>query len=353
MSIKAVDLFCGAGGLTHGLQNSGIEVVAGYDIAESCRFAYEHNNNAKFINQSVPDLTAADIHPYLTNCEYTLLAGCAPCQPFSTYTRTNRSKPSTTDERRDLLSSFGRLVSEVRPDFVTMENVPGIIDQPVFKNFITLLKKQDYKIDYKVVYCPDYGMAQTRKRLVLVASLLGNISLIPPTHTQDEYKCVADIIKNLPPIIAGETHTDDPLHRASTLSPLNMRRIKASIQGGSWWDWPEELRAACHVKESGKTFPGVYGRMSWDKPSPTITTQCNGFGNGRFGHPEQDRAISLREAAMLQSFPLEYQFAEPDTQTPISALAKMIGNAVPVRLGEIVGKSILAHIESVRLKKSA
>jgi DNA (cytosine-5)-methyltransferase 1 len=353
LSIKAVDLFCGAGGLTHGLLNSGIEVVAGYDIAESCRFAYEHNNNAKFINQSVPDLTAADIHSHLTGGEYTLLAGCAPCQPFSAYTRTNRSKSSTTDERRDLLSSFGRLISEVKPDFVTMENVPGIITQPVFKKFILLLQKHKYYIDFQVVYCPDYGMAQTRKRLVLVASILGKINLTPPTHTPSEYKLVADIIKDLPPITAGETHPNDPLHRASTLSPLNMRRIKSSVQGGSWWDWPEELRAACHIKESGKTFPGVYGRMSWDKPSPTITTQCNGFGNGRFGHPEQDRAISLREAAMLQSFPLEYQFSEPDTQQPISALAKMIGNAVPVRLGEIVGKTILAHIESIHIKRSA
>lgn len=353
MTVKAVDLFCGAGGLTHGLLNAGIEVVAGYDIAESCRFAYEHNNKAQFINQSVPDLAAADIHPHLADADYTLLAGCAPCQPFSTYARTTKSKLSGIDERRDLLSSFARLVSEVKPDFVTMENVPGLMEQSVFKSFIKLLKNHGYFIDYRVIYCPDYGMAQTRKRLVLVASSLGKISLIPPTHSPAEYRSVADAIKKLPPIAAGETHPDDPLHRASTLSPLNMRRIRASVQGGSWWDWPEELRAACHIKESGKTFPGVYGRMSWEKPSPTITTQCNGFGNGRFGHPEQDRAISLREAALLQSFPLNYQFSAPDNIQPISALAKMIGNAVPVRLGEIVGKTILSHIESLSLLRSA
>ncbi|MEZ6993344.1 MULTISPECIES: DNA cytosine methyltransferase [unclassified Aeromonas] len=342
MSIKAVDLFCGAGGLTHGLISAGIEVVAGYDIAESCRFAYEHNNNAKFINQSVTELTADDIAQHFEGAEYRLLAGCAPCQPFSTYSRTTTR--TEKDERWDLLSSFGRLVKEVIPEFVTMENVPGLLDQQVFKDFVSLLTQHGYHTDYRVVYCPDYGMAQTRKRLVLVASRLGQISLIEPTHKPDSYITVADVIAHLPPIAAGESHPHDPLHRASILSPINLERIRASTPGGSWLDWPEELRATCHTKESGKTFPSVYGRMKWDEPSPTITTQCNGFGNGRFGHPEQDRAISLREAAMLQSFPLHYQFVHKNEKFTISSLAKMIGNAVPVRLGEIVGMSIYRSI---------
>lgn len=338
MSIKAVDLFCGAGGLTHGLLNAGIEVVAGYDIAESCRFAYEHNNNAKFINQSVTELTADEIAKHFEGAEYRLLAGCAPCQPFSTYSRTTAR--TEKDERWDLLSSFGRLVKEVLPEFVTMENVPGLLDQQVFKDFVSLLALHGYHTDYRVVYCPDYGMAQTRKRLVLVASRLGQMSLIDPTHKPDSYLTVADVIAHLPPIAAGESHPQDPLHRASILSPINLERIRASTPGGSWLDWPQELRATCHTKESGKTFPSVYGRMRWDEPSPTITTQCNGFGNGRFGHPTQDRAISLREAAVLQSFPLHYQFVPQGEKFTISALAKMIGNAVPVKLGEIVGRSI-------------
>jgi DNA (cytosine-5)-methyltransferase 1 len=342
LTVKAVDLFCGAGGLTHGLLNAGIEVVAGYDIAETCRFAYEHNNNAKFINQSVTELTAEEINKHFDGAEYSLLAGCAPCQPFSTYSRTTAR--AEKDHRWDLLSSFGRLIKEVRPDFVTMENVPGLLDQQVFSDFISLLAEQDYNVDYRVVYCPDYGMAQTRKRLVLVASRLDQINLIPPTHQPENYLTVANVIGDLPAIAAGETHPGDPLHRASILSPLNQARIRASTPGGSWLDWPEELRATCHTKESGKTFPSVYGRMKWDEPSPTITTQCNGFGNGRFGHPEQDRAISLREAAMLQSFPLYYQFVPENEKFTISALAKMIGNAVPVRLGEIVGTSIINSI---------
>ncbi len=341
--INAVDLFCGAGGLTHGLQQAGIDVVAGYDVEESCRFAYEHNNQAKFINQDVTELRKEEVEAHLHGADFTLLAGCAPCQPFSTYSRTTNTA-GQRDKRWGLLNSFGRLVAEVRPNFVTMENVPGLIDQPVFDNFLQQLVEAGYQYDYLIVFCPDYGMAQTRKRLMLVASKGEGVCLLKPTHTPEQYMTVADVIAGLPILAAGQTHSDDLLHRASILSPTNLKRIQASVPGGSWLDWPEELRANCHRKDSGKTFPSVYGRMAWDEPSPTITTQCNGYGNGRFGHPEQDRAISLREAALLQSFPKNYQFAPPGGRHSIGALAKMIGNAVPVRLGEVVGQSIQAAL---------
>ncbi|WEM42249.1 DNA cytosine methyltransferase [Photobacterium sp. DA100] len=337
--INAVDLFCGAGGLTHGLQRAGINVVAGYDVEESCRFAYEHNNQSNFINQDVTELQKEEVEAHLHGADYTLLAGCAPCQPFSTYSRTTNTT-GQKDKRWGLLNSFGRLVSEIRPDFVTMENVPGLVSQPVFVDFLQQLSGAGYQYDYQVVFCPDYGMAQTRKRLMLLASRTKEVRLPKPTHVPDQYMTVADVIAGLPPLIAGQTLAEDRLHRASILSPINLRRIQASTPGGSWLDWPEELRASCHRKDSGKTFPSVYGRMSWDKPSPTITTQCNGYGNGRFGHPEQDRAISLREAALLQSFPKSYQFAPQGEKRSIAALAKMIGNAVPVRLGEMVGRSV-------------
>ncbi|WP_418139181.1 DNA cytosine methyltransferase [Oceanimonas smirnovii] len=342
-TIKAVDLFCGAGGLTHGLVRTGIDVIAGYDIEESCRFAFEHNNHAKFYNQDVTTLSREEVLTHLEEADYTLLAGCAPCQPFSSYSRANK-KSQEEDSRWNLLNSFGRLISEVTPHFVTMENVPGLAEQSVFQDFIALLRSSGYYHDHRIVFCPDYGMAQTRKRLVLVASRLGPIALPTPTHSPEHYTSVFDVIGHLPRIAAGETHHSDPLHKSSSLSPINMQRIRASVPGGSWLDWPEELRASCHKKESGKTYPSVYGRMSWDKPAPTITTQCNGFGNGRFGHPEQDRAISLREAAMLQSFPLEYSFLPLDAKHDISPLAKMIGNAVPVRLGEVVGQSIFRSL---------
>lgn len=343
--VKAVDLFCGAGGLTHGLTRAGIEVVAGYDIDESCRYPFEKNNNSKFINQDVTTLSAEELKEHLKDATHTMLAGCAPCQPFSTYSRTVKS-PKKQDSRWNLLTSFGTLIAAVKPDFVTMENVPGLADQKVFQDFLDQLDTAGYEYDYKVVYCPDYGMAQTRKRLVLVGSRLGQIKLPAPTHTEATYLSVKEAIGHLPKISAGETHSSDPLHKSAKLSPLNLERIKASKQGGSWLDWPQELRADCHKKDSGKTYPSVYGRMSWDKPAPTITTQCYGFGNGRFGHPDQNRAISLREAAILQSFPQNYAFTKTGERVKTNNLARMIGNAVPVRLGEIVGESIeeaLAH----------
>lgn len=343
-SVKAVDLFCGAGGLSYGLVQAGISVVAGYDIEESCRFAFEHNNNALFFNKDVTKLTGKEINEHFNGADYTLLAGCAPCQPFSSYSRSTK-KSDKRDSRWDLLTSFGKIVSATLPDFVTMENVPGLINQDVFKDFLSLLGNSGYQVDYSVLYCPDYGMAQTRKRLVLVAAKNHSIKIPRPTHKKDQYETVRNVIGDLPELKAGEVNKIDKLHQASILSPINVERIKASKPGGTWLDWPEDLRAACHRKSSGATYSSVYGRMSWDEPSPTITTQCNGYGNGRFGHPVQNRALSLREAAMLQSFPRDYLFQSEERKSSISALAKMIGNAVPVRLGEVVGQSIQTAIQ--------
>jgi len=343
LKIKAVDLFCGAGGLTHGLKQSGIDVVAGYDIEEPCRFAFEFNNNAVFINQDITVLKGEQILSHFKDSDVTILAGCAPCQPFSTYGRTKNKKK---DDKWALLYSFSRLIDETQPSIVTMENVPGLMTQDIFKDFINNLEGHGYNVYYKIVFCPDYGMPQTRKRLVLLASKLGPISIIDPTHNKKNYVTVKDAIFGLPSLNAGECDKRDPLHKCSTLSPLNMERIKASKPGGDWHDWPIHLRAPCHLKESGKFYKSVYGRMSWNEPSPTITTQCYGFGNGRFGHPEQNRAISLREAAILQSFPKDYLFFDKESSLDIASTARMIGNAVPVRLGEIIGQSILKHLSN-------
>lgn len=148
------------------------------------------------------------------------------------------------------------------------------------------------------------------------------------------------------PIKAGERDPQDELHTASSLSPLNLSRIRVSRPGGTWRDWPEELQASCHRKDTGATYPSVYGRMEWDRPAPTITTQCFGYGNGRFGHPEQDRAISLREAAMLQTFPESYAFAPPGAPIKFNKMGRLIGNAVPVRLGEVIARSLVGHVQA-------
>lgn len=339
MNIEAVDLFCGIGGLTAGLIKSGIKVKAGYDIESDCRHGYEYNNKAAFVHKDVADVTADEIRSWYSEGAVRLLAGCAPCQPFSTY---NQGKDTTLDKKWPLLYHFMRLIEEVRPELVTMENVPDVTKHKVYHDFVAKLEELGYSVSAKRVDCVQYGIPQTRKRHVLLASLISkDIELIPPTH--DEPITVRDVIKDLPVLYSGKKSQEDPLHVCSKLNDLNMKRIKASKPGGTWRDWPEDLVAKCHLKESGKSYSGVYGRMEWDKPAPTMTTQCFGFGNGRFGHPSQHRAISLREAAIFQTFPKDYQFCEGKFH--FKSIGKMIGNAVPVRLGEIVGLSLIKLID--------
>jgi DNA (cytosine-5)-methyltransferase 1 len=228
-----------------------------------------------------------------------------------------------------------------------MENVPQILNHQVFQDF--LIKLKQYNIWYQVVDCRQYGIPQTRKRLVLLASRFGEIELLPPNLLESHYVTVRKAISKLPPLTAGQSDKRDPLHTASSLSKINLRRIQASIPGGTWRDWDESLLAPCHRKESGQTYSSVYGRMEWDVPAPTITTQCFGFGNGRFGHPEQDRAISLREAAILQTFPRSYKFIKFGERARFNVLGRLIGNAVPVRIGEIVGRSLIQHLSKHRI----
>lgn len=340
-SIKAVDLFCGVGGLTHGLVRGGVKVVAGVDVDGACCYAYEANNApARFLRQDVNDLTGRSVSKLLANARFTLLAGCAPCQPFSTYSRGRCKRGGNSDW--GLVASFGRLVQEVGPHFVTMENVPQVEQHRVFREFINALK--GYHVEWSVIDCSSIGVPQTRKRLVLLASKLGPEGLSLPLFN-GRVATVHDTISRLPPLAAGEKDDMDPLHVACRLSDLNLARIKASRPGGTWRDWQPSLRAACHRKSSGDTYPSVYGRMEWDKPAPTITTQCFGYGNGRFGHPEQHRAITLREAAMLQTFPREYEFVRKGEHVKFCSLGRLIGNAVPVRLGEVIANAFLKHAE--------
>lgn len=231
-----------------------------------------------------------------------------------------------------------------------MENVPDLVkykDGILYQKFTDRLKQNGYHVTtYPKVYAPDYGIPQERTRLVMFASLLGPVDLMEPTHQPDEYVSVEDTIGDLVPIKAGETSSIDRVHKACNLSHKNLQRIQSSTPGGTWDDWDEDLIAKCHLKPSGSRYKSVYGRMRWDTPSPTITTQYYGFGNGRFGHPEQDRAISLREGAMLQTFPADYRFADPKDPIYFNSLGKYIGNAVPVKLAQIIGKSIKNHLEN-------
>lgn len=343
----AVDVFCGAGGLTHGLLHAGVPVIAGYDTDESCRFPFERNNApAVFHNKDVAELKGADLAIHYPPGSIRILVGCAPCVTFSRYTqRLNR----TRDPKWSLLRQFARLVRELEPDIISMENVPELRYHSIFKEFLGVLRNEGYHFssepEKRVVYCPDYGIPQHRSRLVILASRLGSIEMIPPTHRPKDHRTVRDALSRLPRLDAGQRSARDRLHRASALSELNLNRIKHSKPGGTWRDWPEDLVADCHKAETGETYGSVYGRMEWDHPSPTITTQFYGFGNGRFGHPVQDRALSLREGAILQSFPRHYAFVKPNASYSFKDVGRMIGNAVPVRLGKAIGRSIKTHLE--------
>lgn len=340
LPVSCVDLFCGAGGLTHGLMKEGIDVTAGIDIDPACKYPYEQNNGAaKFLQQDVEKLTVEDLAAFYPDHNFKLLAGCAPCQPFSTY---SQGRDTTGDKKWGLLKSFARLVKKVDPDLVTMENVPQLPQHEVFEKFLAAFK--NYYVWYGVVDCRRYGIPQGRRRLVFLASKFGPISLIEPTHVKDSFVTVSDTIQRLPKLRAGEANEEDRLHVAAGLSDLNIRRIRQSKPGGTWQDWDRDLVASCHKKKAGKTFGSVYGRMRWDEPAPTMTTLCYGFGNGRFGHPEQDRALSLREAALFQTFPHDYQFVPNGAPVHFKTVGRLIGNAVPVRLGEVIAQSIRQHL---------
>ena len=343
--ISAVDLFCGIGGLTHGFQKAGINVNAGIDIDESCSYTFESNCKTLFINKDIQAVDGDELTSLYGKNDIKILVGCAPCQPFSSYTY---KKDKNKDDRWQLLYEFSRLINEVEPEIVSMENVPTLLNfkiAPVFNDFVKQLEAKGYKVWYKVVYSPNYGIPQKRKRLVLLASKLGDIALIPPTHSPENYVTVKDAIGDLEKIESGETSKTDFIHKASKLSDKNIKTIKQSKPGGSWKkDWDNNLKLSCHTSDKGKTYVSVYGRMRWDEPSPTMTTFCTGIGNGRFGHPEQDRAISLREAAILQSFPANYKFAENLETLKFAKASKHIGNAVPPKLGEIIGESIIKHL---------
>jgi DNA (cytosine-5)-methyltransferase 1 len=340
--VAAVDLFCGAGGLTYGLGNQGIDVRAGFDLDPACAVPYEQNNKARFVLADVQSVHGRDLNPWLANAQYTMLAGCAPCQPFSRYSKTGRGK--TNSRRWQLVLEFGRLVREVSPDFVTMENVPLLAQHPAFEEFKKSL--EGYQLWTGVVNTSLYGGAQTRQRLVLIASKHGKI-VFPAARTGSQ-KTVRDVIGHLPAVRAGVANVADPLHIAAGLTPMNLKRIRASKPGGTWKDWPVSLRATCHQKPSGNTYPAVYGRMQWDQLAPTMTTQCYGYGNGRFGHPEQDRAITLREAALFQGFPETYDFTRGGESAQFLPLGRLIGNAVPVQLAETIATCIRNHIRQIK-----
>lgn len=338
--VKVVDFFSGCGGTSAGLQEAGMEILAGIDIDEDSADSFGRNfPGANVFRTNILDLDTKVIEGLLPRRDYVLFAGCAPCQPFSKQQK-NRI---TTDPRRTLLLEFLRFILDLRPEFVLVENVPGI--QSVepgsgpFDKFVRSLKAEGYSIDYGVLTAAEFGVPQVRKRLVLVASLVSEVRLPPRTHGDDleSFSSVRDWIGHLPPIDAGARSTSDRDHSSMKLSPINLERIRATPEGGGRADWPPRLRLKCHSEYNGHS--DVYGRLSWDRPASGLTTRCISYSNGRFGHPEQDRAISVREAALLQTFPRDFQFAGT-----LTSRARQIGNAVPPLVARRTGEALVQSL---------
>lgn len=348
--VVAVDVFCGVGGLTHGLLAEGIQVVAGYDLEGNCRYAFEHNHpGATFHQRDVTTLTAEEILAHYPPGAVKVLVGCAPCQPYSSAAAATKVGKAQADLEREWepLRAFLRLILEVEPDVVSMENVlrlatPGRF--PVYADFKRQLRDAGYSVTEHKVFGPDYGIPQARRRLVLFASKAGDVPLPEKTFPKGTYPTTADALRGLPVLEHGQVDPHDPLHRTFRLGEKNRARAEASKTKGTWADWPDDLRLACHRKASGATYGSVYGRMDPDAPSPTMTTQFYNIGTGRFVHPTQHRGLSLREGAILQTFPRDYEFVAPGGEITFAQQGRQIGNAVPPVLGQVIGRAILAHL---------
>lgn len=346
-SISVVDLFCGIGGMTHGFIKERFRVIAGIDADPTCRYAYEVNNHGvRFIEKDIDTISAEDVLCLYPPEDVRILVGCAPCQPFSKYSK-RYAKSDKRDQKWRLVRVFGQLIHKVQPDIISMENVPELERYAVFSEFLKTLEREDYQFWYRIVSSADYGVPQMRKRLVLLASKFGPIGIDP--GTRGKAKTVRQTIGTLPVLGAGESDLKDSIHRASGLSALNLHRIRSTPEGGTWKNWPQELILDCHKRETGRSYGSIYGRMRWDGLAPTITTEFHGIGSGRFGHPEQDRAISLREGALFQTFPRSYKFVKNGHAFTIGTVARHIGNAVPVRLGQAIAKSIKKHLQDNHL----
>lgn len=336
MELLSIDLFSGVGGLTQGLKKAGFKTSYALEIDEIASKAYKLNHKrTKVITEDIRKVDIQEIKNGLKGKTIHLLAGCPPCQGFSSIRRLNKSKP-VKDNRNELINEYVRFIEELMPYTFMMENVPGLALDRSFNKAKKTLKKLGYYVDHQVVNVKDYGVPQNRKRLVMVGSRLGPLKVAEPINKK---VTVRRTIGNLP----LPEETDDTLHK---LFPIHKPEIYQLIKdiphnGGSRKDLGKDRQLKCHQKEN-VGFNDVYGRLRWDDYSTTITGGCLNPSKGRFLHPDQDRCISAREAALLQSFPKNYKFLE---DAPKSSIALMIGNALPPRFSYYQSKNIKKHLK--------
>ena len=344
--LKAIDFFCSGGGMSFGMQQAGIKILAGVDFDPECKETYEANmKGAKYILADVSDLEEKDLAKKVDikkDDDNLILIGCSPCQ-YWTIIRTSKNK---SEKSKNLLHEFHRFVKYYNPGYVVVENVPGILNkrkESGLDRFINDLEKRGYKVHYEIVSLNKYGVPETRKRFSLIANRVTDKKIFPKAANLNP--TVADFIgiKNgFPKVSAGYKDLTDFKHTTAGLSDSNIKRLKLTPKnGGSRKSWADtDLQIDAYKNKEGKiSFNDTYGRMSWDKPAPTITTKFFSISNGRFAHPEENRPISLREGATLQTFPKTYKFVG----NSISSIARMIGNAVPPLYAKKLGLTIIKN----------
>lgn len=339
LEYTAVDLFCGCGGMTEGLRQAGFRVIAGVELDDNAALAYEmnHKDTSYIFHDDIRNVSTHDIVKLLKGAPLHLLAACPPCQGFSSMRRKNK-KGAINDPRNKLIHEFYRFVEQLRPVTIMLENVPALAEYDDFKQVVRSIKQLGYEIDCQVVNVAHYGVPQRRKRLVLLGSLLGSVRIKPG---KNHLVTVRTTIENLEDPVT----TSDPLHR---IYPTHTDKVQRQIEltphdGGSRSDLPDEYTLKCH-KKPGVGFKDVYGRLRWDDVSSTITGGCLNPSKGRFLHPEENRTITAREAALLQTFPIDYTFPLNISR---GALALMIGNALPPEFCKQQALSIQEHLDDV------
>ncbi|MDR1164814.1 MAG: DNA cytosine methyltransferase [Deltaproteobacteria bacterium] len=334
--ISVYDFFSGCGGASSGFKAAGLNIQFGLDIDPDAAATFRLNfPSAHFLQNDIRNVQPKELESYINPKHKTLFCGCAPCQPFS---KQNKRK-YIDDGRTNLPQEFCRFIKYYKPDFIFVENVPGMqsfrIGNSPLEPFLRDLEEYGYiNPQIAVLSAADYGVPQYRKRLIIIAALRHDIAFPTPTHgeaSDTPYSTVGDWIAGLPVLKAGEVNANDPDHCAMKLSSLNLIRIGATPEGGGRADWPSALTLECHKSHSGHT--DVYGRLAYNKPSCTLTTKCYSYSNGRYGHPFEDRALSIREAACLQTFPRSFAF-----MGTMTSKARQVGNAVPPLLSQQIGK---------------
>lgn len=348
--LKAVDFFCGGGGMSYGMLQAGIDILAGIDHEPKCKETYQANiKGAEFIEADVFDLKEADLKDRLNikvDDDNLILIGCSPCQ-FWSIINTEKTKSAKS---KNLLKEFTRFVKYFNPGYVVVENVPGVLRQKEesgLETFILWLEENGYTVHFDVHNVYDYSVPQSRQRFTLIANRVTNNEILPVKGNRRlTVRDVLGVDNGFEQISQGHRDNSEFLHTVMKLGETNLERLKyVKKDGGNRFGFADipHLQLECFIGRE-KSFKDTFGRLWWDRPSPTITTKFHNISNGRFAHPDEDRALSLREGATLQSFPKDYKFKG----TSIDGIARMIGNAVPPKYASAIGRAIIqSHLNAV------